>query len=298
MKIIDGEKSLNCIEIKPESLAALSRDRMRILSLLAGEPMYPAQLARELKMQVQTVYYHMRLLEQAGLIKVQGMEEKGGAMAKRYAVAGDAIAAVLNAKAWRPFSAIKAVHPPSFFAPFIESGVFDGKMVLGSPDAHGKYRGRASEFCACELAMFLGNYCSFSFPLYYLDTELRETHKKNNLILIGGPKVNSLVAEVNPSLPIRFDEKTFAVHSTLSEKRYGENVGIIELVNSPFARGKKILFVGGMNYSSTRAAVLALVSKAKLIEKGNSFDSTQIARVVEGFDEDGDGIIDSVEFLE
>ena len=298
MKIIDGEKSLNCVEVKHESLAALSTDRMKILSVLASEPKYPAQLARELKMQVQTVYYHMRLLERAGLIKIQGMEEKGGAMAKRYAVAGEAVATVLNTKAWRPFSAVRSVHSPTFFAPFIDNGVFDGKMVLGSPDPHGKFRGRASEFCACELSMFLGNYCSFSFPLYYLDTELRETHKKNNLILVGGPKVNSLVAEVNSALPIRFDEKTFALHSSLSGKRYGENVGVVELIQSPFSKAKKILFVGGMNYSSTRAAVLAVVSKAKLVEKGNSFDSSQLARVVEGFDEDGDGIIDSVEFLE
>ena len=65
-----------------------------------------------------------------------------------------------------------------------------------------------------------------------------------------------------------------------------------------FAKGKKLLFAGGMNYQSTRAAVLAIVTKWKEIEKGNSFNSGIIARVIEGFDEDGDGVIDNVEFLE
>ncbi len=297
MKLVDGEKAIECSILEPRAFSALSKERVKILEFLVNEPAYPAQVARELNLQVQTVYYHVRELKAAGLVKLVDLEERGGAMAKKFAVPGNALAIVLK-KEWKPFTIAGKKEAPKLFSSFIKDGFLDGKFILGSPDPHGKYRSRASEFCASELAMFLGRFCTFSFPLYLLDTELREEHKKNNLILIGGPKVNSLVAEVNPHLPVTFDEKTFGVYSTVSKKRFAETVGVVELIDNPFAKGKKILFAGGMNYQSTRAAVLAIVSKWKEIEKGNAFDNKVIARVVEGFDENGDGIIDNVEFLE
>lgn len=296
MQLVDENKAMPCVRVEQNAFSALSVERVKILQFIAREPTYPAEISRELGLQVQTVYYHVRELQRAGLIVSAGMEEKGGAMAKKFTVAGNALAVVLK-EDWASF-AQKSSKIPSLFAPFVKNGLFDGYFVLGSPDPHGKYRSRASEFCACELSMFLGNSCSFSFPLYLLDTELREQQKKKNLVLFGGPKVNSLVAEVNSYLPIKFDEKTFDVYSSVSKKRFAETVGLVEVIDNPFSHGKKLLFVGGMNHLSTRAAVLAVVTKWKEIEKGNSFDSKVIARVVEGFDEDGDGIIDSVEFLE
>ena len=297
MKLVNEGKAVECSIVKPEAFSALSKERIKILEYLAKNPSYPAEISRELGMQVQTVYYHVRELQRNGLVQLLEMEEHGGAMAKKYGVAANALAVVLR-EAWMPFAEKSGKEAPRSLAPFVKDGFFNGKFVLGSPDPHGKYRSRASEFCACELSMFLGRFGSFSFPLYYLDTELREAHKKNNLVLIGGPKVNSLVSEVNSYLPIKFDEHTFDVYSTVSKKRFAETVGIVELIDNPFAKGKKLLFAGGMNYQSTRAAVLAIVTKWKEVEKGNSFNSGIIARVVEGFDEDGDGVIDNVEFLE
>lgn len=297
MKLVNESKAVECSIVKPEGFSALSKERIRILEYLARNPSYPAEVSRELGMQVQAVYYHMRELQRAGLVNLLNLEEHGGAMAKKYGVAGNALAIVLK-EDWQPFVSGGKKDVPKALSHFVKDGFFNGKFILGSPDPHGKYRSRASEFCACELAMFLGKYGSFEFPLYYLDTELREEHKKQNLVLIGGPKVNSLVSEVNSYLPIKFDENTFDVYSTVSKKRFAETVGIVEIIDNPFAKGKKILFTGGMNYQSTRAAVLAVVTKWKEIEKGNTFDSSVIARVVEGFDEDGDGVIDNVEFLE
>jgi len=297
MKLVSEGKAIECSIVKPEGFSALSKERIKILEYLAKSPSYPAEVSRELGMQVQTVYYHMRELQVAGLVKLLNLEEHGGAMAKKYGVTENSLAIILK-EDWQPFAEKSSREVPKHLSPFVKDGFFNGKFILGSPDPHGKYRSRASEFCACELSMFLGKYGSFSFPLYYLDTELREEHKRNNLVLIGGPKVNSLVSEVNSYLPIKFDEHTFDVYSTISKKRFAETVGIVEIIDNPFAKGKKLLFAGGMNYQSTRAAVLAVVTKWKEIEKGNSFNNSVIARVVEGFDEDGDGVIDNVEFLE
>ncbi|MFH0923002.1 MAG: helix-turn-helix domain-containing protein, partial [Candidatus Micrarchaeota archaeon] len=84
-KLLHDEKTLDCLIMK-DGLEALSADRLRILRAF-NEPKYPAQVARELKMQVQTAYYHVRLLEQAGLLKKAGTEEKGGALAKKFEAA-------------------------------------------------------------------------------------------------------------------------------------------------------------------------------------------------------------------
>ncbi|MGB9577176.1 MAG: helix-turn-helix domain-containing protein [Candidatus Norongarragalinales archaeon] len=296
-KLVVEDKSVSVKLVEEAALHNLSADRLRILRALACEPKYPAQLAKEMGEQVQTLYYHVRLLQRAGLVKLVEYEEKGGALAKKYAVAADGLALVLNDSAWKPFLA-RTQKPPSFFKPFVSGGVFDGKMVVGSPDPHGPFRMRGSDLCAAEIAMVLGAFASFSFPLYLLDTEVRESHRKQNLLLVGGPKVNLLVAEANPFLPVRFNKSFSGVESDLSGKRYSENVGVIELVESPFNRMRKLLLVGGLNHSGTRAAVLAIAKHLSEVEKGNSRSSSVFARVVEGFDEDGDGVVDAVEFLE
>ncbi len=299
MQVITNEnKVIKTTLVQPSSLGALSQDRITILTRLAKEPSYCAAIAKELKMQVQTVYYHVGLLEKAGLVKLIEYEEKSGAMAKKYAATSDALTVILNENNAKPLKLQKDKEPPLIFKEFIQDGVLNARIIIGSPDPHGKYRSRGSEFCVSELTMLLGAYASFEFPLYYLDTEVNERIKKENLILIGGPKVNTLVAEINSKLPIHFEETTFDLYSTLSRKRYGENVGIIELIDSPFAKNKKILLIGGLNHIGTRAAVLALLTKMKYLEKGNTFNPQIIARVIEGFDENGDSIVDQTEILE
>lgn len=297
-KLLSEGRALQAALVGEGSLGVLSKDRIRILRCLSSEPKYPAQVARELKMQVQTVYYHMRLLQEEGLAKFVESEERGGATAKKFSCAGDALAVVVNEKAWKPFSAGALAKPPAFLKNFFAGGYFDAKFVLGSPDPHGKYRSRGSELCAAEAAMFLGRFGAFDYPLYYLDTEMREGARKQNLVVLGGPKVNSFLGEVNSHLPVFFEEKTFTIKSRLSGKAYEENVGVVEVVDNPFSRGKKILVLAGTNHLSTRVAVLALLKEQKKLEKGNHFDASVFASVVQGFDEDGDGIVDAVEVLE
>lgn len=295
-KIVLDSKALDTELVESGSLSVLSEDRLRILKAL-NEPKYPAELAKELKMQVQTVYYHIRLLNEAKLIELVEYEETGGALAKKYVAKGDALSIILNEK-WKPFSFRAGVSPPTLLKHFISGNFFDGRIVVGSPDPHGKYRSRGSEFCSLEFAMYLGSFASFSYPLFYLDTEIDERMKKDNLVLFGGPKVDTIVDEINSFLPIYFEEKTFAVISKLSGKKYEENVGVVELIDNPFNKSKKILLIAGLNHISTRVAVLSLIKQPKKIEGGNLYNPKVIAKVIEGFDEDGDGIAEVVDILE
>ncbi|MBD3398192.1 ArsR family transcriptional regulator [Candidatus Micrarchaeota archaeon] len=298
MRLVSEEgKSLGCSKIGAESMKVLSPERIEVLKLIAKEPMYPAQIAREMGMQVQAVYYHIKMLEKAGLAGFVEYEERGGAMAKKFASSSDALAIVLNNEGWREYREQKG-GVPSLLSPFVKNRSFEGTIVLGSPDPHGKYRARGNELCMVEFAMLLGQYAGFSFPLYFLDTEVREKEREGNLVLAGGPKVNTLVAESNKHLPIRFEERSFDVYSTLSGKKYGENIGLVELLENPFNRKKKLLLLGGLNQNGTRAAVLALVKRMREVEAGNTYNSEIIAKVVEGFDDNGDGIVDAVEILE
>ena len=301
MRIIENEKgAIECRQVGAKEMSVLSDERIEILKLLSASPGYPAEIARKISMPIQSVYYHIRLLEKAGLIEFIDYIEKNGGVAKKYSAKFPSLGIILNEKGWHGVIEQKKKEP-KLLEPFIKNGFFDGLIVVGSPDPHGKYRARGSELGMLELSMYLGNYATFDFPLYSLDTQLKTDDRKRNLVLAGGPKVNTLIAEINKSLPIRFEKDNFELFSTLSKKKYGENIGVVELIKNPFASGSSsssILVVAGLNQHGTRAAVIALVKKMKEIEQGNKFNKKIMAKVIEGFDEDGDGVVDAVEIRE
>lgn len=289
MLINDDGKVIGCKEIS--QFKALSNDRLKILRYLGRRPAYAIEIAKEIGLPPQITYYHVKVLERAGMIQFVDYEEKNGGVAKKYLAKAQSFAIVVDDKGWRD-SSPPSKEAPIILEPFFESGVFNGLMVVGSPDPHGKHRARASEMGMLELAMLFGRYAAPVFPMYKLDTQTSESDRGKNLILAGGPKVNTFVAEVNERLPIRFTRDNAEIYSTITSKAYSGNIGVIERIKSPFDSSKKILVIGGLNQQGTRAAVLALVKYIK------EFESGKMARVVEGFDEDGDGLVDTVEFLE
>lgn len=298
MKLInDKNEALNCVEIDETSATALSGDRLRILKMLTRKSMYAAEIARELGVDGQALHYHVKILEKAGLIRLSDYEGRRGGIAKKFVASAESFSVVLNNEKWARFTSTRKTVP-KLFLPFLNNGIFNGKFIVGSPDPHGKYRARASEFPMLELAMLLGNYASFSFPLYILDTQVKNHEKEQNMIVAGGPKVNTLTAEINDGLPVRFDKATFEIYSKFSKKTYTGNIGIIELLPNPFSTNRKILLISGLNHAGTRAAILAMIKKMREIENGNDFNNRIIAKVVEGFDVDGDGIVDEVEIIE
>ena len=129
MFIIDKQKnevfSLPAKEISVENAKCVSSElAQKILNLLAKEAMYPIDIAKALKVHEQKVYYHIRNLEKAGIIKVVKKETKQGATANFYALIEPAF--VFKFKNFETTSKIAQIRNESeFLEPFIKNGQFD-----------------------------------------------------------------------------------------------------------------------------------------------------------------------------
>jgi DNA-binding transcriptional ArsR family regulator len=294
--------------VQPEQLAAaLSPLAWRILQYLAEHPDYPKNVARHLKVHEQKVYYHVRNLEKAGLIRVLRSEGRQGAMAKIYATDASALAVLL--KPMQPSAKLQSLKTEHkrFLEPFVVDGRLNALIIMGSPEPHGPTKVRAKDGPeAAQLGLFFGSFLNYlPESCVKLDTEVRESDLKHNLIVIGGPAVNSVMARLNEKLPIRMKQvehgafKYSSIHSELSGKSYSEeNHGFVVKVKNPFDRTKEVLVLAGRRSAGTKAAILALLTKFDEICAGNSYQPKVLARVVEGIDADSDGILDSVDVLE
>jgi DNA-binding transcriptional ArsR family regulator len=260
--------------------------RLRVLMALAKKPSYPKELARKMGIDEQMVYYHIHVLEKKGIIKVIGKEVTGGTVAKIYALTNSSF--FVKFKDMEESKRVPKAQS-EFLQPFIKDGKFDAKIVVGSPDPHGPERARSRDISyAIDLAMFLGTFLTdFDTSCIALDTELHTHDMKGNMILIGGPVTNKITYMVNEKMPVRFDEK----HDIVSGKKVYDNdeCGIIVKIPNPFDKDKKILVIAGKRYMGTRAAVLTFLKKFSEIKNTN---------VVEGLDNDRDGIVDDVKIVE
>ncbi|MEM5869746.1 MAG: S-layer protein [Candidatus Aenigmatarchaeota archaeon] len=295
----EGEKVFKSLVVEPKNLKVLSNElSMKILQELSKKPSCAMDIARKLKQHEQKIYYHLRKLEKAGIVKLEKRVERVGAVAKIYSVPCPYVAVKLfDSEALEMKTRVKELE---FLTPFLQKGKLNALIVVGSPDPHGKYGAQASDgSAAIDLALFLGTFLESSTLNYKIDTQVREEDLQKNLILIGGPKANILIDRINDKLPIYFDTKhDFNIVSSFSKNIYTEDdVGIIVKTESPFAKGKKVLVLSGRRFKGTRAAIVAMVKYSKKVAEGNKLNGG-FARVVKGIDRDADGIIDDVEFLE
>ena len=295
----------------PERLkSVLNKLSWKILQLLSEQEMYPMEVARKLKVHEQKVYYHIRKLAKAGAIKVVREEEKKGAVAKYYKATFPAMGIEL------PFGYQRINRFPvtnidekmkKFLSPLIKDGIFDGKIVVGSPDPHGPFKAKARDgHYAAYLTLFLGQLVDLpeDFPIK-LDVDVKaEKEESNNLILVGGPGTNLITQEFNEFLPIRFNmmpsEHGFLLGGLFSEKTKkvytADNMGLIARIVNPWNRNKRVIVLAGNKAVGTKACVLALTKFWKKTLK--NFSDEQFAVVIQGFDLDGDGKVDSIEVLE
>ncbi|MBI4167698.1 MAG: S-layer protein [Candidatus Aenigmarchaeota archaeon] len=304
-KILDTESGLasevNALR-NPRRLKAITSELgWRIFQELAKSPSSPVDLSKKLKIHEQKVYYHINQLRKAELIKMVRTEERRGAITKFYAARPEALVVMhenMESHKFKP----DAGAIPEALKDFISSGKADFKIVVGSPDPHGKYKARGSDSCcAIDLALFLGSFAnSVSAANYKLDTEMRESDYKQNLIVVGGPKANMLTAALNETLKVRMDESDdWNIISKLSGKSYGEDDnGFIAIIKNPWDGSKKIIVFAGRRFPGTRATVIAFVKHSNEIVKGNKYDPRSSTKIVKGIDYDGDGVVDDVEFLE
>lgn len=297
----------------PERLkAVLNKLSWRILQCLSEKEMYPMEVAKKLKVHEQKVYYHVRKLARAGVVKVVREEEKKGAVAKYYKASFPALGVEL------PFGyrKVKTISVPSidermkqFLSPLLrEDGTFDGKIVVGSPDPHGPFKARARDgHYASYLTLFLGQFVDLpkDFAIK-LDVDVKaEKDENNNLISVGGPGTNLITQEVNEFLPIRFNmmpsKHGFLLGGLVSEKTRNvytaDTIGVLARITNPWNKEKRIIVIAGNKAVGTKACVLALAKFWKEALR-NFGGEEEFATVIQGFDLDGDGKVDSIEVLE
>ncbi|MFW6117531.1 MAG: helix-turn-helix domain-containing protein [Thermoproteota archaeon] len=284
----------------------------KILSMLSEEEMYPLEIARELGVHEQRIYYHIRKLEEAGAIEVARKEKKKGATAKYYQTVSQAFGIELP----EGYRAMRKLSPlgmderiPAFFEEFItQEGVFQGKVVVGSPKPHGPFKTSARDgHYSSYLTFFLGQFITLPDKfMIKLDVDVKaEKEEKNNLLLVGGPGTNLVTQKVNEYLPIRFNmrpsEDGFLFGGLVSRKTSqvytADGAGLIAKIVNPWDSNKRVIVLAGNKAVGTKACVLAVTKFWEKILKdyqgGDSF-----ATVIRGFDLDGDGKVDSIDILE
>ena len=284
----------------------------KMLIMLSEKEMYPLEIARKLGIHEQKVYYHIRKLCRAGAITVAREEEKKGAIAKYYKVAAPAFGIELPQE-YRVIKKLSLLgmeeQIQKFFKEFVrKDGTFDGKIVVGSPTPHGPFKTSARDgHYASHLTFFLGQFVKppedFAIKL---DVDVKaEKEEKNNLILVGGPGTNFLAEEVNEFLPIKFNmrasEEGFLFGGLVSKKTgrvyTADAVGVVAKVVNPWDKSKRVIVLAGNKAVGTKACVLALTDYWQKTLKDYSGEDP-FAKVIQGFDLNGDGKVDSIEVLE
>ncbi len=284
----------------------------KILTMLSEEEMYPLEIARKLGIHEQKVYYHIRKLAKAGAITVKKEEKKKGAIAKYFKTVSPAFG-IEFPKGYKTIQNISLQSMDEkiqrFFKEFVNgNGMLEGKIVVGSPAPHGPFKTSARDgHYAAYLTLFIGQFAKMPTDFAIkLDVDVKaEKEEKNNLILVGGPGTNLLTQEINDYLPIRFNmqssEQGFLLGGLSSKKTSrvytADVVGVVAKIVNPWDKSKRIVVLAGNKAVGTKACVLALTNfwKKTLQEYR---DEETFATVIQGFDLDGDGKVDSIEVME
>lgn len=267
---------------EPDMLKAVAHPlREEILRLTLEKPMYPVEIAKAMGVIEQKVYYHINILKEAGVLEEVEERQMRGGKAKLVAPRATAFGYIMsNARGGQ-------LVEYSDYPPFVKGGVVDARIVVGSPDPHGENRARARDgHLAAEMASFFARMGTIPWPFIYTDTEVRDY--SGNLIILGGPIVNTVARRFNTHMPVHFVER--AIESP-GKEYYEDWAGFVAVTDNPQDPGRRIMEVAGRTSAGTRAAILGLREQFKRIQENGYI-------VVQGFDEDGDGIVDSIDLLE
>lgn len=291
---------------KPSEIRILSNPiAWKIVNLLAGRPMYPAQIAKELKIYEQSAYYYIRkLLTIRAISQVETSFVRGGT-AKLYKTEFAAFGIEMN---WgeRKFETVNGKinrNVQTFFEDFIDDGLFNGTIVVGAPDPHGPYRSSARDgHYAAQLAFYFGSFCGLpqNFVVKLdVDAKSEKISRTENIISIGGPGTNIITSEFNRYLPIRFDETNFwsGLIAPHGRTHTLDNHGLIAKIRNPYSEKVNIVIIAGVRSAGTKSAIIALTNHGnEILKKFNQENNW--ALVVQGFDMDSDGKIDTIDIVD
>jgi len=301
----EEKKAYKSIVVDPKSIGILNNElSLRIIQDISKNPACALDIARNLKEHEQKIYYHLRKLETAGIISLLRNEKRFGMTAKIY----DVVSPVVSVKLFEDGHVLKAPdHTPNpgilkFLHPFIENGELNANIVMGSPHPHGKHEATARDAVyVADFMLFLGRFVKNTDKLICkTDTEIKENELKENLIIFGSPKINTITAKINSNLPIYFDEgKNFRVISSITNKIYDyDTTAVIIKTKNPFNPKKQIILLAGIRSRAMRTATLSFINHIDGIMRGNNHNKNIVAKVAKGVDKTGDNVIDCVKFLE
>lgn len=280
----------------------------KIIELLSSKPMYPAEVAKELNLYDQTVYYYIRKLARIGAIEQVGTRLIRGGTARLYSASSPSFGLELEGNAEKLESPNytkyeKRKNIPDILKEFYENNSFSGLIVVGAPDPHGPYKSSSRDgHYAVHLSFYLGtlseSYTSGFIVKLDVDAKAEKDIDNRNLILIGGPGTNIVTSEFNRYLQIKFNEDNYWSGLTDQSGRIFnmDNHGLIAKINNPYNKDKKILILAGVRSIGTKASVIALTNYGNKISDNSSTDN-QLALVVQGFDMNADGKIDHVDIV-
>lgn len=274
---------------------------VKMINELAKQPLCAMDIAKNLKENEQKIYYHLRKMISAGIVKLNGTESRYGMTAKMYELVSPVIATKLYDGGYdvKPSRTISNPQLKQFFSPFVADGRLNCRIVVGDSYPHGKYDAPATEGpYLFDFAFIIGKLIEeMTFPHYSLDTD--KIYLKSNLILLGNARTNVVVDKFNSQLPAYFDllrENRITVKG--SGNSYSDpRIGVIIRTTNPLNKNKKILLLGGVRTRGMQAAVIALTQHFDELVKGMD-EKGNLIRVVEGYDSSGDKRIDAIKFLE
>lgn len=170
----------------------------------------------------------------------------------------------------------------------------DSVVIVGSRERHGKYMRAASESDWNAAEKLCAAYRLIP-PISDVDAK-PEYFDERNVILIGGPLVNTITYFVNSELPIQTANLSVAVNlrilgenidfdkviwSTISNSRYSGNLyGIVLAAPSPYNRTKRMILAHGLTRNGTELAVQALIEHVDELDQNNKKDDRYPARIV------------------
>src|ERR671910_178077 len=242
----------------------------KIIELLSSKAMYPAQVAKELKLYDQTVYYYIRKLARIGAIEQVGIRLIRGGTARLYSTSSPSFGLELEGNEEKLESSNytkdeKRKNIPHILKEFYENNSFSGLIVVGAPDPHGPYKSSSRDgHYAVQLSFYLGT--------------LSESYTSGFIV--------------------KFNEDNYWSGLTDQSGRIFnmDNHGLIAKISNPYNKDKKILILAGVRSIGTKASVIALTNYGNKISDNSSTDN-QLALVVQGFDMNADGKIDHVDIV-
>lgn len=303
---LNNQKVYDSLLVEPGDLSLFNSElALKIVSELSKNPLCAMDLARKIGEHEQKIYYHLRKMKNAGVIKLERSEARCGMTAKIYSLVSPVVSTKLDGSNFKTNgrNVIMNEELEKILEPFIVNGKLNAKIIVGAPQPHGNYGATARDgVYVIDFTLFIGKFIqNFIANLYKIDIEINGREDLNdNLVLIGSPKINTIVDKINDKLPIYFDaSKEWAIKSKLTGNTYDyDDDALILKLKNPFNKKKEILLLAGRRSRGLRSAILAFTQHSEEIAKGNIENPSIIAKVVRGIDKDGDGIVDSVTFLE